>query len=127
MNFSKFLTEMSRGVLVVDENLIGLEDELRKRNIKVIVPKRNMSDEDIKHELLTHRIIVTNNTKDFIDAAVEVEYGIIATENIKFKDSKRLADIISKAIIKFNLWGVRSGFILTLEPNNNHNFKILPS
>lgn len=125
-SFAKCITGMSRGVVVLDENLIGLEEELRKENIKVIIPRSRMTDDEIKHELLSHRILVTNNSQDFVGDATAIEYGIIATENIKFKESKTLAKIISRAVIEFDLWSHQSGFILHLMPDGNHKFEILP-
>jgi hypothetical protein len=126
INLSGFLTGMSRGVVVLDENLIVLKDSLRDEHIKVIIPERFLTDDAIKHQLLSHRILITNNSADFVEDATAIEYGIIATENIKFKDNLKLSKMISKAIVKFDLWSHQSGFILTLQSDGKHDFKVLP-
>jgi hypothetical protein len=124
---AKYITGMSRGVVVLDENLAGLESYLRDENIRVIIPESGLEDDKIKYQLLPHRILITNNSKDFIDDATSIEYGIIATENIKFKDQKKFVKLISKAIIKFNLWAEGSGFLLVLHEDGKHEFNILPA
>lgn len=116
---------MARGIVVVDENLIGLKEFLETKNIKVISVPREMLDPDIRDKLLFHRIFITNNSDDFIKDAVEKQYGIIATEKLDFKDSKHLSKIISDAIIDFDLWSMKAGFILELKPDGKHDLKIL--
>jgi hypothetical protein len=105
---------MARGFLVLDENLENLEQELIKRNIKIVKVKKGLKDPFIKENILPGRIFVTNNSKDFIDDASSYQYGIIATEKIKFKDPKNLAKKISDEIIKNKLWSKPYGFILEL-------------
>lgn len=122
---SKFKVGMARGVVVVDENLFGLENFLVQQNIRCILPDVSMVDEDIKYKLLPHRIFITNNANDFVDDAVAGEYGIISTENIRFKDFKMLSKMISRAIIEFELWSYQGGFILILNQNENHELKVL--
>jgi hypothetical protein len=119
------LNEMARGVVVLDADLLGLKDLLRDKNMHVVVPrKQNLEDFKIKQELLTKRIFITNNSKDFVDDAVALEYGIIATEKVN-KDLEKLASMISKALSKYNLWSKQFGFILKLKPSGKHEFKIL--
>lgn len=111
---------MARGIVAIDENLIGLRPFLEKKNIKVISSIFLGID-----ELLFHRIFITNNSKDFVKDAVEKQYGIIATEGLDFKDSKHLSKIISEAIIDFNLWSMKAGFVLELRSDGKHELKIL--
>jgi hypothetical protein len=116
---------MARGKIVLDENLESLAEELRKRNIIVILPVKGMSDEDIKEKMISGRLFVTNNSKDFVDDASSYEYGIISTEKIKFKDSKSMSKMISDAIIKHKLWSQSNSFILVLHENGKHVMKSL--
>lgn len=106
---------MSRGFVVLDEDLEHIADELRSKNIHVINVEKGSKDEDIQKKILPGRIFITNNSKDFLHAAIEYEFGIIATENVKTKDAKILADKISKEISKNSLWSLKSGFLLKLD------------
>ncbi|MBF0473971.1 MAG: hypothetical protein HQK93_09625, partial [Nitrospirae bacterium] len=118
---SSKLSEMARGVLVVDENLKGIEPFLIKRNIRVVIPESGMKDQKIKETILPHRIFITNNAKDFIDDIISYEYGIISTDNLKSKDPENLAKLISDVIIKYSLWSVHQ-FVITLKNDGNHEF-----
>ena len=122
---TKILNEMSRGILVVDENLKEIVPHLENRNIRVITPRQGEDDDHIKKVYLSKRIFITNNSKDFIDDASSYEYGIIATESLKSKDPIKLAKIISDCISKFNLWSKQHGFILKLKDNGKHELENL--
>ena len=115
---------MSRGVLVLDENVENLKEELKKLNIKIIQPKKGLSDKSIKEELLLHRILVTKNSQDFTKEAPIFEYGIIAIEHIK-GTAEKVADLISEAIVKHSLWSKKHGFIVTIDSKGNSTFKPL--
>ena len=116
---------MSRGKVVLDEKLQDISNELRNRNIIVIMPMAGMKDEDIKEKMLAGRLFITNNSKDFVDDASSYEYGIVSTEKIKFKDPKKLAKMISDAIIKFKLWAQTEPFVLVLHEDGKHLMKSL--
>jgi hypothetical protein len=119
------LNEMSRGVVVLDENLEALAGPLWEKGIKTITPRKGTKDKEIKRDLLPHRILITNNTKDFIDDAVAYEYGIIATEGLRSKDAEITADIVSRAVTKYSLWALKQGFVLYLKPDGKHKLEIL--
>jgi hypothetical protein len=115
---------MARGVIVVDENLEHIIPALKDLNIRVFTPPKGMDDETIKTVLLPHRIFVTNNLKDFKKDTIPYEYSIISTENISFKDPKKLAKTISDALIEYELWSKRSyGFILHLHDSGKNRLE----
>ena len=116
---------MSRGTIIVDENLQDLRHYLTNLNIRVRLPPQGMSDKEIAEDYLPNRVFVTNNSKDFLKFAVIYDIGIVATENIKSKNPEDLAEMISDAIIDYSLWSQKSGFILTLMSDGKHQFKIL--
>jgi len=116
---------MSRGTIIVDENLQDLRHYLTNLNIRVRLPPQGMSDKKIAEDYLPNRVFVTNNSKDFLKFAVIYDIGIVATENIKSKNPEDLAEMISDAIIDYSLWSQKSGFILTLMSDGKHQFKIL--
>jgi hypothetical protein len=116
---------MSRGILVLDENLLDLKDFLIERNIKVIVPRNGLSDDAIMQELLSHRIFLTANSKDFIHEVSSYEFGLISADNVKNTPAKELAGIVSKAIIAYSLWAKRHGFLLVLRQDGKHQYKDL--
>jgi len=123
-SIAQHVKAMARGILVLDENLFSLDRALEKKNIRIIKVRPGTKDKDIEYSL-SGRIFVTNNSKDFVDGAKSLEYGIISTENIKSKDPKYLSDLISKEIIKNKLWSKLNGFILTLRDNGKSSFKEL--
>jgi len=123
--FLDSINEMARGRVVLDADLRGIELELTKKNITVIAPEQSLSDLDLKRNYLAGRILITNNSKDFVDDAIAYEYGIIATEGLPSKEPKQTADMISKAIIKHSLWSQSSPFILTLKSDGKHVLRFL--
>lgn len=116
------VVSMARGILVLDENLYDLEKSLEKEKIRVLKAPSNVDDNVIKEHSLSARIFVTNNSRHFIRDAVKMEYGIIATENVKFKDPEKLSKQISRAIIDHNLWSKRDGFIVKLSERGSGEF-----
>lgn len=116
---------MSRAVLVLDENLWGsLESDIKDQNFKVVKPKAGQKDEDIG-DILFHRILVTNNAKDFVDNVLPWEFGIISTEKVSVSDTKKLSKLISKAFIKHSLASKRNGFIVTLYDSKESKIEII--
>ena len=74
----RLLYEMGRGgrILVVDENLRGLEQELSHLNYTTHSVDRREDDEEIKKRLRS-RIFITNNGQDFADDVERYYYGLI--------------------------------------------------
>lgn len=73
------LQEMGRGgrILVVDENLLGLEAELADLNYTAYpIRRRQADDESIKHEIYG-KVLVTRNGKDFADGVSSGYYGLV--------------------------------------------------
>lgn len=126
---SRYIPGMARTTLVIDENVNFLGKPLEEANLKIIQPQKGLKDSEIKKELLTHRILVTKNTKDFITDSPILEYGIIGLEALPFIDSSqtykdnKTAKMISKAISDFDLVSIKSGFLLLLRSNGKHVFK----
>lgn len=116
---------MSRGTVIVDENLLDLKQPLTDLNIRVRLPPQGMTDKKIAEDYLPNRIFITNNSKDFVRYGITYDIGIIGTENIHFKDSEKLAELISNAIIDYSLWSERTGFLLMLSADGKHSFKSL--
>jgi hypothetical protein len=125
MRFLDRVHAMSRGLVVLDENISGLEMSLRERNITVIVVPSGWSDEDIKLKLLPHRIFVTKNSKHFIEDATSYEYGIIAVEKLGLSDKDKAAKYISQAISKNRLWSKIHGFFVTISSTGKTTYKDL--
>jgi hypothetical protein len=124
-SLAQHVISMARGILVLDENLLSLKQALEEYNIRIIPVISGKSDQYIKEHSLPGRIFITNNAKDFKEDARSFEYGIISTENIKFKDPKSLAEKIHNEIIKNKLWSKTKGFILTLKDGERSTFREL--
>lgn len=115
---------MARGILVLDENLEHLQSEFSRRNIRVLAPEKGMSDEKIAEIYASGRIIVTNNSADFLDLAVEFEFGIISTERFRLKDAS-LAIAVSRGIMKHSLWSKTGAFLAVVNSDGTMTVKDL--
>jgi hypothetical protein len=122
---------MARGTLIVDECVKELSAPLKANNMHIIEPHPGEKYEEIIERLLPNRIIVTKNPEDFKKHASSQDIGIIDISKLNFVDPSpspsrnKTVQIISEAIIKFNLWSIRHGFIITLHDNGKHFFKDL--
>jgi hypothetical protein len=106
---------MSRGLLVVDEDVKHLKEELQRLNFRVITPDPpNLKDDVIAESIASHRILITNKSKDYRDLAVEFEIGIIATEGVDFKDAKAMAKLISMAVQTEKIFKLHKPFVYHL-------------
>lgn len=85
---------VSRGVLILDEDLVGLKKPLEERNFRVHVAVASAMDDQI-WAMLMHRVLVTNNSSHLLEPAVVHEFSIIDTMEAP-KDPEKLADIISR-------------------------------
>jgi hypothetical protein len=112
-DISQHTVPMARDLLVVDESIYTVAKPLSDEKIRIIPIEPN-ADEKIKEAYLSGRILVTNNTKDFIKDAKKLEYGIISVEDVRFKDPNILANLISKAIIKHKLWSRKDSFLVKI-------------
>lgn len=65
---------MARGYLVIDESVSYLEKPLKEANFRTTTPPQGLEDAKIKETLLGNRIIVTKNTKDFLDDAPRLNF-----------------------------------------------------
>lgn len=129
MEFTKQIVNrsaMARGVLVLDENVLGLAPALMEANIKVVKIPAGVKDAEIIQNYLYHRIIVTKNAKDFLEEAPVHEFGIISLEGLKFLDSSpsfsvnKTARLISQAISEYGLWTKGAKFLLELREDGKH-------
>lgn len=119
---------MARASLVLDENINHLAGPLREANFRVRIPKKGMTDQDIKELMLDGAIFVTNNTKDFVDDAPIYDYGIIGLEAIYIDSASEYrknttAQAISRAVIDYAIPSMKTKFLLLLRPNGKHFFR----
>jgi hypothetical protein len=89
---------MSRGTLILDENVEVLKSALQNKNFHVFTPEPSMKDIDIKKDLLFNKIFVTNNDKDFVGDERKYSYSIIKIEQDILADRDAAATAISAAI-----------------------------
>jgi hypothetical protein len=114
MRYLAKIEAMSRGVVVLDENITALRLLLQARNIKVIVPPVGMKDPDIIATLLPHRILITNNEKDFVSEASSFEFGIVSIPQSLMADPEKAVKAISDALTEHSLWSKRHGFLVRI-------------
>jgi hypothetical protein len=121
---------MSRGIVMLDENVLALETALQASNLRVLKPRPGEPDEHIK-ERLAKNIIITKNAKDFVGDASMYEYGIISLDKLKFIDPEpspkknKTVTLINAALKDFKLWSKGHGFIVVLNPNGRHRYQDL--
>jgi hypothetical protein len=105
---------LSRGVLMLDEDLLPLKEPLEQRNFIVgavpfSTPTSQMS------ALLAHRVFITNNSENFLEPAVIREFSLIDTKDAT-QDPEKLADIISKEWLAGSL-KMRQPFLARISAN----------
>jgi hypothetical protein len=113
--------KMTRGVLVLDGGLAGLEFELRRKNFHIINLPVGAMDPERKALFLCHRTLITKTPQEFEDDVPVSEYSIIDVSRVT-SDDVTLADIISRAWTKYRLRS-EGWFILRLRRNGNHTIQ----
>jgi hypothetical protein len=73
--------------IFLDENLASLHSALKDMGFRLFPIAKGTKDDEIK-ELIEQIIIVTRNSKDFIDDAIIYDYDVVGVEGIKFIDSE---------------------------------------
>lgn len=84
---------VKRGVLILDEGLRSLERSLKSRNFWVHMISAVPTE--LQMDLLTHRVLITENSKKFLETAVIHEFGFIDIADAT-KEPEELAGIISR-------------------------------
>ena len=125
MRFANKVESMSRGIVVLDNNIESLESHLLKRSIRVIVPPAGMPDKQIIEQLLPYRIFITNNVRHFTAEASSFEYGIIAVPMAAMADPENAAKLISDAVQQHSLWSKKHGFLVTINLTGKSTYKEL--
>lgn len=125
MGFCKKVESMSRGIVVLDNNIESLESFLQKRNIRVIVPPAGMSDDQIIEKLLPFRILITNNVDHFTGDASSFEYGVISVPMALMADPAKAAKAISDALSNHELWSKSNAFLVTINVDGKSTYKEL--
>jgi len=106
----------SRGILILDEGLEPLKAELRKRDIRILLPSQGTFNESLLEIYASGRILVTQTPKKYLHQAIEFEFGVLSTEHFKQVDAK-LASTISKAMMDNKLFQKAPPFLATLQPD----------
>jgi hypothetical protein len=101
--------------LVLEEGLKALENPLKSRNFWVHMISAITADQQM--DLLVHRVLITEHSKEFSEAAVIHEFGIIDTA-LATKEPKKLADIISREWLAGSLRG-RQPFIARIRADGS--------
>jgi hypothetical protein len=131
MKLDKMATNvaMARGSVVLDENIFELEPALKSVNIRVIEAPSGTSDDKIIHDYLSNRIFITRNSQDFVEFASSYDIGIIALDRLTFIDkstiNNKTVKLISNVIRTEELWSVRHGYIIYLQDDGKHEFKLI--
>lgn len=123
------LAARSNFTLVLDENLSVLYDSLRDFGFKVLIYPKGLKDSELV-PFLTNKILITNNSKDFVIDALVHDFDIIGTESIKFIDDKRdrknITSIkIANAIRETNISLRRGNWHMSLKDDGTYSLKEL--
>ncbi len=122
----------ARATLVLHERVAFLCSPLEEANFHTVIADNRLDEDfEIRMVLLSHRMLVTRNTEDFLDDAPVLDYGIIGLDALPVIDpaaeykTNRTAQLISKAILDYDLTSERCGFVLVLRQNGHHVFRRL--
>ncbi len=117
---------LSRGKtpIFLDENLLALRTPLEKKGFNVLLPHSGKKDEDLLLEDLPGRIFVTNNPRDFLYSASQLDFSIIDTTHVS-KDPQLLAEAIARSWVDYSLKAEHPSFYLVLQPNGRHELTTL--
>jgi hypothetical protein len=123
------LAARSNFTLVLDENLAALYDALRDFGFKVLSYPKGLKDSELV-PFLTNKILITNNSKDFIIDALVHDFDIIGTESVKFIDDRKdrknvTASKIAKAIRESNISLKRGNWLMVLMDDGSYKLKEL--
>ncbi len=112
---------LSRGKtpFFLDGNLLAIQVPLERKGFNVLVPRSGKRDEDLMAEDLPGRIFITNNPRDFLYSASQLDFSIIDTTHVS-KDPQSLAEMIARSWVDYSLKGEHPAFYLVLQPNGRH-------
>ena len=119
-----------RPTLVLDGPLLALAEPLREANFIVIVGE-GLDDFERRRALLSGRIIVTENSTDFIDDAPVMEFGVIGLDAMPRSASaaplpeNEMARMISSAFMNYTLGEERGPYLMLLHDSGHHVFRRL--
>jgi hypothetical protein len=113
--------KMTRGVLVLDDNLASLEPHLKKKNFQIINLPADVMDAERKALFLTGRTLITKLPQDFKYEVPVLEFSIIDATGVNVDDAT-LADFISRAWTRFRLKS-EGYFILRLRQDGDHEIE----
>jgi hypothetical protein len=94
--------KMTRGVLVLDGGLAGLEPHLRKKNFHIIDLPVGAMDAERKALVLTGRTLITKTPKEFEHDVPVLEFSMFDASDVTVDDAT-LADMVSRAWTRFRL------------------------
>jgi hypothetical protein len=132
--FSEFndIEEMAKHgyvTILLDENLRGLETALEDDGFKVVMPLPGLKDEELRRKARGW-VILTQNSKDFVDDAPRFDYDVIGVEDIKFIDNdptrkNQTVRKISNAVRRSQLGSRRGTFLLTIKDDGSYHLREL--
>jgi hypothetical protein len=113
------IVAMSRGFIVLDENVAYLEKPLTERNFRVFVVPKHTPDRQIAKSYLGGRKFITKNTKDFETFVPELDISLIDADHVT-NDAEKLSDMISESWKKYKLGSIKGPWILRMNSNGKH-------
>jgi hypothetical protein len=116
------IISLSRGFIVLDENVAYLENPLHERGFKVFIVPKHTPDRIIAKTYLGGRFFLTKNTQDFEKFVPEVDIKLIDADHVT-NDAENLADLISHVWKKYKLGSVKGPWIFHLNSNGKHVFE----
>ncbi len=121
----------SRPKFVIDANRAGgLSSALQSLGYNVRDFRDDTPDDAIA-QTLKGKVIITNNTEDFLAYAHQYELSIISMEGLRFADKdpsakNKTAKMIQRACIELALPSKPHPWILYLKPSGKHIFTSIP-
>jgi len=118
----------TRCTLVVDATADALALALSDTNFQLVLNGSALAGHEGRRSTLSHRILITRQTPDFLSDAPVLDYGIIGLDALADVDAAETyaenatAKMISVAIAERRLVSQRGAWVLMLKPDGEHVF-----
>jgi hypothetical protein len=119
----------TRATLVLDKSVSFLAGALREANFQIVELRDQATDFETRRNMLSHRIVVTRSTSDYLDLAPVLDCGVLGLDALPKTHGETeyehnpTAQLISRAVAEFGLVSERGGWVLVLHPDGQQVFR----
>lgn len=115
----------TRGVVVIERRLDTMVDQLRERNIRVLVASDDFVVETLRLPLLANRVFITLDGELYVYDAPCYDIGIVSLRLLSSLEPASTVKIIATVLTQFAAWHKRHGWCLVLRDDGVHEYRPL--